>query len=89
MTRTYKGACFCGAVRLEATGSPKVMGNCHCSSCRSWSAGPVNAFSLWDPEHVKVTEGREFIGNVSKTPQSVCDRCKDRSRLTILGRSRA
>ena len=26
------------------------MGYCHCRSCRSWSGGPVNAFSLWKPE---------------------------------------
>ena len=33
------------------------MGYCHCRSCRSWSGGPVNAFSLWKPEAVVVTKG--------------------------------
>ena len=78
MTETYKGECFCGAVKLEAMGSPKVMGYCHCGSCRSWSAGPVNAFSLWDPKDVKVTHGQEFIGMFAKTPQSerqYCTKC--------------
>ena len=56
---TYKGQCFCGAVQIEATGEPVAMGYCHCSSCRSWSAGPVNAFTLWKPEAVKVTSGRQ------------------------------
>ena len=45
----HVGSCFCGAVKLEVTGSPEAMGYCHCSSCRSWSGGPVNAFSLWKP----------------------------------------
>ena len=33
------------------------MGYCHCESCRHWSAGPVNAFSLWQPGAVTVTKG--------------------------------
>jgi len=43
---SYKGECFCGAVEIEVTGEPNAMGYCHCRSCRSWSGGPVNAFSL-------------------------------------------
>lgn len=75
---TYKGECFCGAVKLEATGAPDAMGYCHCNSCRAWSAGPVNAFTLWKPDAVKVTEGAEFIGMYQKTPVSerqYCTKC--------------
>src|ERR1700709_2486022 len=53
----YKGACFCGAVHVEAEGEPIAMGYCHCRSCRSWSAAPVNAFTLWKPEAVRLTRG--------------------------------
>ena len=67
---TYQGACFCGAVTLECTGTPIAMGYCHCRSCRSWSAGPVNAFTLWPPGQVKVTEGATHIGTFAKTPHS-------------------
>lgn len=42
----YRGECFCGAVKIETTGEPEGMGYCHCRSCRSWSGGPVNAFTL-------------------------------------------
>ena len=41
-----KGHCFCGVVEIEVEGAPEAMGYCHCESCRSWSAGPVNAFSV-------------------------------------------
>ena len=54
MSKVYKGRCFCGAVQIEVSGEPEAMGYCHCASCRSWSAGPVNAFSLWKPERVRV-----------------------------------
>ena len=75
---THKGKCFCGAVSVEVSGAPEGMGYCHCDSCRSWSAGPVNAFSLWKPEAVKVTSGAEHIGTFAKTPNSerkYCTKC--------------
>ncbi|RUP00522.1 GFA family protein [Hyphomicrobium sp.] len=75
---TYSGACFCGAVKIEASGSPEASGYCHCQSCRSWSASPVNAFTLWKPEHVRVTEGEGFIAMYQKTAASerkYCSKC--------------
>jgi hypothetical protein len=74
--KTYQGRCFCGAVELTATGEPAAMGYCHCSSCRSWSAGPVNAFSLWKPEQVKVTKGADHVLTFNKTPGSTRQWCK-------------
>lgn len=73
---TYKGTCFCGAVAIEAEGEPEAMGYCHCSSCRSWSAAPVNAFTLWKPQNVRVTKGAEFIGRFVKTDLSDRKYCK-------------
>lgn len=73
---TYKGSCFCGAVQFTVTGEPAAMGYCHCESCRTWSAGPVNAFSLWKPEQVKLTKGADNIGKFNKTPRSGRQWCK-------------
>lgn len=75
-TNTHKGACFCGAVQIEVSGSPAAMGYCHCESCRHWSAGPINAFSLWAPDSVKVTQGAEHIGTFAKTDNSHRKWCK-------------
>jgi Uncharacterized conserved protein len=66
----YHGQCFCGAIEIEVAGEPAGMGICHCRSCRSWSGGPVNAFSLWQPEAVKITKGGEHLGTYAKTPAS-------------------
>lgn len=68
--QSYKGQCFCGAVTLTVTGAPAAAGYCHCASCRSWSAGPINAFMLWKPESVKITSGSSFIGVFHKTDNS-------------------
>ncbi len=70
------GRCFCGAVEIAVDGEPHAMGYCHCDSCRSWSASPVNAFSLWAPGEVKVTKGADQIGMYAKTPQSERQFCK-------------
>lgn len=78
MTDAHRGTCFCGAVEVEVKGAPEGMGYCHCSSCRSWSAGPVNAFTLWKPENVKVTKGTAFVGRFAKTKNSnrqFCTKC--------------
>jgi hypothetical protein len=68
--KSYVGSCFCGAVEFTVSGAPVSMGYCHCNSCRHWSAAPVNAFTLWQPENVRITRGEENIGTFSKTPQS-------------------
>ena len=78
MMAKYPGELFCGAVRVEVSGEPEAMGYCHCRSCRSWSAAPVNAFSLWKPQAVRVVAGAENLAMFSKTPMSerqYCSKC--------------
>jgi hypothetical protein len=75
---THNGKCFCGSVEFTTTGEPVAMGYCHCSSCREWSAGPVNAFTLWAPDSVKVTKGADSIGVYRRTDRSLrkwCNKC--------------
>ena len=78
MTSTHQGECFCGAIHVEVFGEPEAMGYCHCRSCRSWSGGPVNAFSLWKPAAVRVTAGAEHLATFAKSPLSqrkYCSKC--------------
>jgi hypothetical protein len=73
---TYTGTCFCGAVEISVTGEPVAMGYCHCGSCRHWSAGPVNSFTLWIPGAVEITKGEDQVGTYNKTPRSFRKWCK-------------
>ena len=73
---TYDGQCFCGAVEIRVSGEAAGMGYCHCASCRSWSAGPVNAFTLWKTEQVEVTRGRENIAEYHKSARSHRQWCR-------------
>lgn len=61
------GACFCGAVAVEVTGSPVEMGYCHCDSCRAYSGAPMSAFTLWKADQVRITRGAEHLGGFNKT----------------------
>lgn len=74
----HRGTCFCGAVEVTVRGEPFTMGYCHCHDCRAWSAGPVNAFTLWQPEQVEVTRGADLLGRFDKSGNSdrrFCTRC--------------
>jgi hypothetical protein len=73
---THKGNCFCGAVEIQVQDTPEAMGYCHCSSCRSWSATPVTAFTLWKPQNVRITKGAESLGKFAKTDASLRQYCK-------------
>ena len=78
MSDTHTGECFCGAVSIEVTGEPNVMGFCHCEDCAGWAGAPVNAFSLWPPEAVTVTAGADKLGSFAKTEAShrkFCTQC--------------
>lgn len=76
MADTHKGACFCGAVEIEVTGQPAVQGYCHCKDCASWGAAPINAFTLWAPDAVRVTKGKDQLASFNKTENSSRKFCK-------------
>jgi len=57
----YRGKLFLWGVELTVTGAPEAMGYCHCTSCRQWSASPLNAFTLWKPETVKISKGLDNL----------------------------
>jgi len=73
---TYKGSCFCGAVEFEVSGTPVVMGYCHCRDCAASAAAPINSFSFWPPDSVRITKGEDNIGTYNKTEISDRKFCK-------------
>lgn len=78
MIDSHPGTCYCGAVAIEATGTPLEMGYCHCANCRRYSGAPLSAFTLWKPEQVKVTKGAEFLGRYKSSELSdrrYCTKC--------------
>ena len=43
----YEGSCLCGQVKIQVEGPPIWAAYCHCETCRTWHAAPVNAASMW------------------------------------------
>jgi hypothetical protein len=76
MSDTYNGSCFCGAVTFTVKGEPAAQGYCHCGDCRTWSASPLNGFSLWKPDAVTITRGEDQVGVFHKTDRSYRKFCK-------------
>jgi len=74
--QSFKGKCFCGAVEISVTGTAVAAGYCHCGACRKWSAGPVNAFTLWKPESVTVLRGADQLAEYHQTDRSHRQWCK-------------
>jgi predicted GNAT family acetyltransferase len=75
---SYRAGCFCGAVEVEVSGKPMFAGYCHCADCQAWSAAPINAFSLWKSDGVRITKGEAELGTFNKTEHSYrkfCRRC--------------
>lgn len=66
----HTGRCFCGEIEFTLKGKPEVMAYCHCDSCRKWSASPVSGFTLWKPENMQITKGKEHIDGFTGNPLS-------------------
>lgn len=74
--QVFKGRCLCGAVELEVPGRPVVMGFCHCSACREWTAAPFTAFAMWKLEALGIARGEDQIGSFQKTERTLRKWCR-------------
>jgi len=43
---------------------------CHCDACRRYSGAPLSAFTLWKPEHVKITKGKDLLATFKSSDLS-------------------
>ena len=84
-SQTYQAGCPCGAVQLEISGEPAVQAYCHCESCRSWFAAPVNAAALWPLQNVKVVKGADNLGLYKKTEASHRQFCRTCGAAVMVG----
>ena len=55
---TRSGGCQCGAVRYEARGAPKFVGNCHCRDCRKATGAAFSTYVCYLDANVRWTGDR-------------------------------
>lgn len=73
---SFKGGCFCGALRFESSKAPIECGYCHCSMCRKTTGAPVLAFSSFPIESFRYTEGSPTVFRSSEKGQrEFCATC--------------
>ncbi len=70
------GGCMCGAVRYEVVGEPRIVGHCHCHSCRRHTGAPVVTLVAFEADQVKFTKRDRKIYNSSPgVRRGFCDKC--------------
>lgn len=71
---TATGKCLCGTVRFEASDVDTHIHGCHCSTCRTWSGGPMLAANVGSVRF----EGGEHIRRYDSSAwaeRGFCDVC--------------
>lgn len=68
-----KGACLCGAVKIDAKTVTTSVHACHCGMCRKWGGGP---FLSVDCGTAVTFEGEENIGVFESSPWAERGFCK-------------
>lgn len=76
MDDIHHGACFCGAVKLTATGEPKSVGACHCPDCRRHTGAPVAVYADYLAEQIQFHDAVPALFESSPgTRRGFCNIC--------------
>ncbi len=79
MTKTYSGACLCGAIRFHAAGRPKIVAQCHCEECRRHSGTGHAIGAMFAKNAVEITGSLSTYTYVSakgsQVTKAFCETC--------------
>lgn len=67
--------CFCGAVKLEVTGTPILQYVCHCDDCQAVH-GKAFSVSLHPARAIHVIDGETELFTLKTSPRTRCKRCE-------------
>jgi len=70
------GGCLCGAVRYEASGQPREISHCHCSTCRRAAGAPVVTWATYPVAAFRWTRGSpSALRSSPPVTRSFCNAC--------------
>lgn len=74
-----EGGCYCGKLRYEASGAPRLKAQCHCRECQYISGGGPNYFMILPNQGFRYTSGspKEFSRSDLENPviREFCAEC--------------
>eukprot|EP00026_Physarum_polycephalum_P016853 Phypoly_transcript_17876.p1 GENE.Phypoly_transcript_17876~~Phypoly_transcript_17876.p1 ORF type:complete len:164 (+),score=25.47 Phypoly_transcript_17876:254-745(+) len=86
---TYAGQCYCGAVKFEVHGEPKLPHLCTCHDCRHAHATEASHQVVYDETNFKVTHGQDHVQGYehpgAKSNRHFCKKCGTRTHRSIPG----
>lgn len=53
----HTGGCACGDIRIEATGEPIMVGECHCLQCQKNCGGSAASLTIFPKTAVQLLKG--------------------------------
>lgn len=71
-----KARCLCGSVRIVCRGDVRVVGHCHCESCRRATSSPITTFFTMAKSDV--TMSGDSLRQIESSPgvhRSFCGHC--------------
>jgi hypothetical protein len=72
----FKGGCFCGLIRYEATGTPFNETTCHCSMCRRTTGAPIVTWFTMSRSGFRIIAGEPMrFDSSNRGTRSFCPRC--------------
>jgi hypothetical protein len=57
MSETFKGGCYCGAVRYRLSSRPMFTHCCHCFDCQKQTGGAFAINALYETSRIEVLQG--------------------------------
>lgn len=73
--KDIKGKCLCGCVEVEVKEAMDELGVCHCSSCRSWGAGPFLGLECGTDVSFKGEENISIYNSSDWAERGFCKKC--------------
>jgi hypothetical protein len=73
---TFRGGCFCRAIRYKITSQPLDAGTCHCMTCRGVSSAPSLPFVTFPVGHFSICSGKPVtFQSSSHVERTFCAHC--------------
>ncbi len=73
---TVAVACYCGAVRFEASLPTERIGHCHCDNCRRAHGAGVWTWATFPEERVRVVAGGDALVRYQSDTEAVRSFCR-------------